>query len=187
MFASILEQKTCHDTCSKIKWERPALTLTNLGHPTQRTSHLTQSTKQTSDWCYDPWWKLSQCGWGEGGDWLFMIWEHVLLQFYMLLGCNVRLIDNGPLSFVQGRLSSTSSFNASLLQAVSGVISLALCLQVVSQASQHFSSSEKQAISKGCFVHQSICSVISLHRLEKTAHLHWRNATVCTRKNSRWG
>ena len=87
-----------------------------------------------------------------------MIWECVLHQFYMLLGCNVRLIDNGPLSFVQGRLSSTSSFNASLLQAVDGVISLALCLQVVSQASQHFISSE------GCFAHQSICSVVSLHK-----------------------
>ena len=55
------------------------------------------------------------------------------------------LIDDGPLLSFQGRLSSTSSFNASLLQAIKGVISLALCPQVVSRASQHFRSSEKQA------------------------------------------
>ena len=42
-------------------------------------------------------------------------------------------------------------------------MSLALCSQVVSQASQHFRSSEKQAISEGCFARQSICSVVSLY------------------------
>ena len=55
-------------------------------------------------------------------------------------GSNVHLIDDGPLSSFQGRSSSASSFSASLLQAISGVVSLALCLQVVSQASQHFRS-----------------------------------------------
>ena len=50
----------------------------------------------------------------------------------------VRLIDDGPLSSFQGESSSASSFHASLLQAIDGVMSLALCLQVVSQASQHF-------------------------------------------------
>ena len=76
---------------------------------------------------------------------------------------NVRLTDDGPLSSFQGRSSSASSFHASLLQASSGVMSLALCSQVVSQASQHFRSSEKQAISEGCFARQSICSVVSLY------------------------
>ena len=75
----------------------------------------------------------------------------------------VRLIDDSPLSSFQGRSSSASSFNASLLQAINGVMSLALCLQVVSQASQHFRSSEKQATCEGCFARQSICSVVSLH------------------------
>ena len=40
---------------------------------------------------------------------------------------------------------------------------LVLCLQVVSQASQHFRSSEKQAACESCFARQSVCSVISLH------------------------
>ena len=40
---------------------------------------------------------------------------------------------------------------------------LALCPQVVSQASQHFRSSEKQATCEGCFARKSICSVVSLH------------------------
>ena len=51
----------------------------------------------------------------------------------------------------------------SLLQAISGVISLALCLQLVSQAPQHFRSSEKQATCEGRFARQSVCSVIFLH------------------------
>ena len=41
-------------------------------------------------------------------------------------------------------------------------MSLALCPQLVSQASQHFRSSEKQAISEGCFSLQPICLIISL-------------------------
>ena len=55
-------------------------------------------------------------------------------------------LDDGPLSSFQGRSSSASSFNASLLQVIDGVMSLALRPQVVSQAPQHFRSSEKQAI-----------------------------------------
>ena len=46
-------------------------------------------------------------------------------------GSSVRLTDDGPLSSFQGRSSGVSSFNASLLQAVDGVVSLALCPQVV--------------------------------------------------------
>ena len=52
--------------------------------------------------------------------------------------------DDSPLSSFQGRSSSASSFNACLRQAINGVMSFALCPLVVSQASQHFRSSEKQ-------------------------------------------
>ena len=76
---------------------------------------------------------------------------------------NVRLIDDDPLSSFQGRSCRVSSLNASLLQAINGVMSLASCPHVVSQASQHFRSSEKQATCEGCFALQSICSVVSLH------------------------
>ena len=55
-------------------------------------------------------------------------------QLCLWNGSNVRLIDDGPLSSFQGRSSSTSSFNASLLQAIDGVMSLVLYPQVVSQA-----------------------------------------------------
>ena len=57
---------------------------------------------------------------------------------------NVLLIDDDPLSSFQGRSSSGSSFHASLLQAIDGVMSLALCPQVVSQAPQHFRSSRSK-------------------------------------------
>ena len=77
------------------------------------------------------------------------------LQRHLWNSFNVRLIDDGPLSSFQGRSSSTFSFNASLLQVINGVMSLALCPQVVSQASQHFRSSEKQATCEGCFARQS--------------------------------
>ena len=50
-----------------------------------------------------------------------------------------------------------------LLQAIDGVMPLALCPHVVSQASQHSRSSEKQATRGGCFARQSVCSVVSLH------------------------
>ena len=42
--------------------------------------------------------------------------------------------DDGPLSSFQGRSSNASSFHASLLQAIDGVMSLALFPYVVSQA-----------------------------------------------------
>ena len=72
----------------------------------------------------------------------------------------VSVIDDGPLSSFQERSSSASSFHASLLRVISGLMSLALCPKVVSQASQHFRSSEEQATCEGCFARQSICSVI---------------------------
>ena len=62
---------------------------------------------------------------------------------------SVRLIDDGRLSSFRGRSSRASSFHASLLQAIDGVMSLALWPQEVSQASQHFSSSEKRATCEG--------------------------------------
>ena len=43
------------------------------------------------------------------------------------------------------------------------VMSLASCLQLVSQAPEHFRSSEKQTTCEGCFARQCICSVISIH------------------------
>ena len=51
----------------------------------------------------------------------------------LLNSSNVRLIDNDPLSSFQRRSSSVSPFYASLLQATGGVMSLALCPQVVSE------------------------------------------------------
>ena len=64
--------------------------------------------------------------------------------------------------FKKDRLT-LSSFHASLLQVIDGVMPLALCTQVVSEVAQHFRSSEKQANSEGCFARQFVCSVISLH------------------------
>ena len=74
---------------------------------------------------------------------------------------NVRLIDDGSLSSFQGRSSSALSFHASLFQAIDGVMSLVLCPLVVSQAPQHFISSETQAACEGCFARQPICSVVT--------------------------
>ena len=76
---------------------------------------------------------------------------------------NVLLTDDGPLSSYLGGSFSASSFNASLLQEINGVVSLTLCQQAVSQVPQHFGSSEKQANCEGCFSSQAICSVASLH------------------------
>ena len=70
-------------------------------------------------------------------------------------GSNVRLIDDGPVFSPPGRSSSAFSFHASLLQAIDGAISLALCSQVVSRAPQHFRSSETHASGNGCFCHPS--------------------------------
>ena len=76
---------------------------------------------------------------------------------------NVHLTDDGSSSSFPGRSPGASSFHASLLQLIDGVLSLVLCPQVVSQAPQHFRSSETQATYQGCFSRQSIDSVIFLH------------------------
>ena len=65
---------------------------------------------------------------------------HPVSQRCLWNGSSISLTDDGPLSSFQGRLSSTSSFYSSLLQAIDGVMSLALCLQVVSQAPRNNSN-----------------------------------------------
>ena len=57
----------------------------------------------------------------------------------------LRLIGCRPLSSFQERLSSSSPFQDSLSQAIDGVMSLALCPHVLSQAPQHFRSYGNQA------------------------------------------
>ena len=74
-----------------------------------------------------------------------------------------------------------ASFHVALLQAIGDVMSLALCPQVMSQAPQHFRSSEKQASCEGCFARQSICSVISFHSLHSGM-----SRAVHLQKFSRW-
>ena len=80
------------------------------------------------------------------------------------------------------RFKSFVCVQFSPVQAIDGVMSLALCLQVVSQVPQHFTSSEKQATCEGCFARQSVCSVISLHsgmsRGQYTHRNFWRWKTV---------
>ena len=56
------------------------------------------------------------------------------------------LIDDGPLSYFQGRLLSASTFHTSLYKAITGVMCLALWLHVMSQAPQHFRSSETKPL-----------------------------------------
>ena len=82
------------------------------------------------------------------------------------------LIDAGPLSSFSERSSSASSFHASLLQVVDGVMSLPFCPQVVSQAPQHFRSSETSTTCGGCFSRQSVCSDISLHSACSGQYIH---------------
>ena len=90
--------------------------------------------------------------------------------------------DDGPLSTFQGRSSVTSFLHASLLQAIDGVVLLALCQHAVSHAFQHFRSSETQATCDSCFARQCICSVLSLHSgMSRAVHpqefskvsMHW--------------
>ena len=72
--------------------------------------------------------------------------------------------DDGSLPLFQGRSSVASSFHASLPRVIDGVMSLALCPQAMSQAPQHFRSSETIPNGDtGCFARQSIYSVISNH------------------------
>ena len=67
-----------------------------------------------------------------------------------------------PVSSLWGGSSSTSSFHASFLQAIDGVMSLALCLQVASQAPRHFRSPEIQTTCNGGFAHWSVYLITSL-------------------------
>ena len=73
------------------------------------------------------------------------------------------MIDDGPFSSSQGRsLSGLPFLRLSLLQATDGVTSLALCPQVVSQAPQHFRSSETQSACGGCFARPANLSALSV-------------------------
>ena len=60
------------------------------------------------------------------------------LHCCLLNSLNVCLSDNSLFSFFDWRSSSSSSFYTCFHQAISGVTSLALSLEVVSQASQHW-------------------------------------------------
>ena len=82
------------------------------------------------------------------------------LQRCLWNGSNVRLIDDGPLSSFQVKLSI---FLFTPLASRLSMTSLALCPQVLSQAPQHFRSSEKQATCGGFFARQCIRSLLSLH------------------------
>lgn len=64
---------------------------------------------------------------------------------------SVLLIDGDLFLSFKGKSLSASSFYTSLLQVLNGVMSVALSLQVVSQAPQHFRSSGAQATFDGCF------------------------------------
>ena len=86
--------------------------------------------------------------------------------------CSFDLVTMAVSSF-PGRSSSASSFDASLLQAIDGAMSLALCPQVVSQAHRRFRSSETQAACEGCFARQSICWVISFSPACPGQYIHW--------------
>ena len=65
------------------------------------------------------------------------------------------------ISSFQRRSSNASSSNVSLLQVVDGVMSLAMCPQLVSQAPQQ-GFFETQTVRKCCFAHQYIYLIISL-------------------------
>ena len=65
------------------------------------------------------------------------------------------------ISSFQRRSSSASSSNVSLLQAVEGVMSLALCPQLLSQAPQQ-GFFETKTVRNCCFAHQYIYLILSL-------------------------
>ena len=73
------------------------------------------------------------------------------------------LWNSSYVRLTRGWSSSASSFHASLLKVIDGVVFLALRPLVVSLAPRHFRSSEKQATCEGCFAGHSICSIISRH------------------------
>ena len=71
-------------------------------------------------------------------------------QSYLGRISNVRLTVDDPLSHVEGRSSGASSYHASLLHAIGGVMpNLFLRPQIVSRAPQQFRSSETQATHGG--------------------------------------
>ena len=81
------------------------------------------------------------------------------------------------------KLLITSSFHASLLQVIDGVMSLAFCLQAASQAPQHFRFLKKRATCEGCFADQCICSVIS----PSLQHVPEKCSSVCCMEQTMHG
>lgn len=75
---------------------------------------------------------------------------------------SVGLTDSGPFSSFQGGSSSASSFETLLLQDADGVVSLALNLQVMSQALKRFRSSSTRTTCDGCVARQTLCLVTFL-------------------------
>ena len=70
---------------------------------------------------------------------------------------SVRLIADDPPSSFQGRSSIASSFYASLLQAIDGLMSLDCSRRQCLRLFKHFRSSETQLNCDDCFASQSIC------------------------------
>ena len=104
-----------------------------------------------------------QFQWLHGNVLFIWLTMAVLSKQFQWPPSNVHLTDDGHLLSFRGRLSSASSFHASLLQVIDDVMSLALCPQVVShsQVSQHFRFSEKQATCEGCFVRQFLTGEVT--------------------------
>ena len=109
--------------------------------------------------------------------------EKPIPQCFIWNSSSVCLIDNGPLSPFQGKLSSASSFCTLYFQVIEGVMFLALYPQLRSprhqpraqsqehQAPQHCRASKVQTACDGCFARQSVCLVIFLQSaLSKAAH-----------------
>ena len=82
----------------------------------------------------------------------------VSLGKYVYSSILIRLSEVFPAFLVWLMMALSRPVYASLHQAISGVMSVELCLHVESQASQHFRSSEMQAICGGCFVCWAIYS-----------------------------
>ena len=101
-------------------------------------------------------------------------------------GSNIHQIDDCPLSSFHGRSLSSSSFHASLLQVVDHVMSLAFFPTASASSSSTLEIFETQATCDGCFAHQSICLVISLHfSMSKAVHPQ-ESASYSTGKMSIW-
>ena len=106
-------------------------------------------------WTTSPLWSmqaLSEDVAYDGGERDFRLFSSLgdgstpsLGSFFHVASSNFGLTDDVPFSSSPDRSSIASSFCASLLLAIDAVMFLALYPEVVSQAPQHFRSSEMQA------------------------------------------